>query len=37
MGDHGRLTGVQVTGAALVAGGRALHLSGFRLHAAPIV
>jgi hypothetical protein len=37
MGDHGRLTGVQVTGAALVADGRAMHVSGFPLHAAPIV
>ena len=37
MGDDVRLTGVQVMGAALVAEGRAMHVSGFPLHAAPIV
>ncbi len=36
MGDDVRLTGVQVMGAALVAEGRAMHVSGFPLHAAPI-
>ena len=36
MGDDIRLTGVQVMGAALVAEGRAMHVSGFPLHAAPI-
>jgi hypothetical protein len=37
MRDDVRLTGVQVMGAALVADGRAMHVSGFSLHAAPIV
>ena len=37
MGDDIRLTGVHVMGAALVADGRAMHVSGFPIHAAPTV
>ena len=37
MGDDVRLTGVHVMGAALVAEGRAMHVSGFPLHAAPSI